>query len=59
MRNMIQSLQLLVEQTKNEIRYEEEGLSREVLDKQIQINQKRNELDLPDREEYIHGGFVQ
>lgn len=56
---MIQSLQLLVEQTKNEIRYEEEGLSREVLDKQIQINQKRNELDLPDREEYIHGGFVQ
>ena len=50
----LETLRLLVEQTKNEVKYEEEGLTDEILDKQIEINKKRNELDLPDREEFIY-----
>ena len=50
----LETLRLLVEQTKNEVHYEEQGLTDEILDKQIEINKKRNELDLPDREEFIY-----
>ena len=50
----LETLRLLVDQTKNEVKYEEEGLTTEILDKQIEINKKRNELDLPDREEFIY-----
>lgn len=50
----LETLRLLVEQTKNEVKYEEEGLTDEILDKQIEINKKRNELNLPDREEFIY-----
>ena len=50
----LETLRLLVDQTKNEVHYEEQGLTDEILDKQIEINKKRNELDLPDREEFIY-----
>ena len=50
----IETLRILVEQTKNELHYEEQGLNDTILDKQIEINKKRNELDLPDREEFIY-----
>jgi len=50
----IETLRILVDQTKNEVHYEEQGLTDEILDKQIEINKKRNELDLPDREEFIY-----
>ena len=50
----IETLRILVDQTKNEVHYEEQGLTDEILDKQIEINKRRNELDLPDREEFIY-----
>lgn len=50
----IETLRLLVDQTKNEVKYEEEGLTNGILTKQLEINKKRNELDLPDREEFIY-----
>ena len=50
----LETLRILVDQTKNEVHYEEQGLTNEILDKQIEINKKRNELDLPDREEFIY-----
>ena len=40
--------------------YEKEGLSDEVLDKQVEVNTIRNALDLPDETEIINNkGFVQ
>lgn len=40
--------------------YELYGLTDEVLDKQIEINKLRNELDIPDETEIINDeGFVQ
>jgi len=50
----LETLRILVDQTKNEVKYEEEGLTDEILTKQLEINKKRNELDLPDREEFIY-----
>lgn len=50
----IETLRLLVDQTKNEVKYEEEGLTDEILGKQIEINKRRNELNLPDREDFIY-----
>ena len=39
--------------------YKSEGLTDRVLDKQIQINKKRHDLNLPDRYEMIYKRFVQ
>ncbi|WP_296874595.1 hypothetical protein [uncultured Methanobrevibacter sp.] len=39
--------------------YKSEGLTRKVLNKQAQINEKRHELNLPDRHEMIYKRFVQ
>ena len=50
----LETLRILVDQTKNEVKYEEEGLTDEILTKQLEINKRRNELDLPDREEFIY-----
>ncbi len=50
----LETLRLLVEQTKNDVKFEEEGLTDEILTKQLEINKRRNELDLPDREEFIY-----
>ena len=55
----IESIRLQNKQRYINKMFEEEGLTNKVLNEQIKINKKRNELDLPDREEYIHGGFVQ
>lgn len=59
----IETLRLLVDQTKNEVKYEEEGLTNEILDKQVEINKKRNKNNLLDREEIIYedknGEYVQ
>ena len=59
----IETLRLLVDQTKNEVKYEEEGLTNEILDKQVEINKKRNKNHLLDREEIIYedknGEYVQ
>jgi len=50
----LETLRLLVEQTKNDVKFEEEGLTDEILTKQLEINKRRNELNLPDREEFIY-----
>ena len=39
--------------------YKSEGLTNRVLNKQLKINEKRHELDLPDRYEMIYKRFVQ
>ena len=39
--------------------YEEEGLTDEVLDRQVALNQKRNELDISDPTKRIWKNFVQ
>ncbi len=39
--------------------FEKEGLTDEVLKQQIEVNQKRHELDLPDDDEFVFEDFVQ
>lgn len=39
--------------------YEKEGLTDEVLEKQIEINKERHKHDLPDENEFVHEKFVQ
>ena len=39
--------------------YEEEGLTNKVLDRQVALNQKRNELDISDPTKRIWENFVQ
>lgn len=39
--------------------YKSEGLTDRVLEKQVKINKKRHELDLPDRYEMQYKRFVQ
>lgn len=39
--------------------YEKEGLSDDVLEKQIEINCLRHELDIPDESKFIFEDFVQ
>ena len=39
--------------------YDENGLTDEVLDKQIEINKLRYEHDIPDESEKIHKDYVQ
>ena len=59
----LETLRILVDQTKNEVKYEEEGLTDEILDKQVEINKKRNKNNILDREEIIYedktGEYVQ
>ena len=39
--------------------YEEKGLTDEVLDRQVALNQKRNELDISDPTKRVWENFVQ
>lgn len=39
--------------------YEKEGLTDEVLEKQIEINKERHKHDLPDENEFVYEKFVQ
>lgn len=39
--------------------YDEQGLTDEVLDKQLEINKLRNEHDIPDEKEKIYEDWVQ
>lgn len=56
---IIQAWNLKREQEKLNKEYEKNGLTDEVLEKQIEINKKRNELDIPDETEFVNGEFVQ
>lgn len=39
--------------------YEKEGLTDDVLEKQVEINTLRNQLDIPDSDEFVYEDFVQ
>ncbi len=39
--------------------YQEEGLTDEVLEKQVEINSERHKFDIPDEDEKIYMDFVQ
>lgn len=39
--------------------FEKEGLTDDVLAKQVEVNTMRNELDIPDKNEFIYEEFVQ
>lgn len=55
----IESIRLQNKQRYVNKMFEEEGLSNKVLNEQIKINKKRNELNLTDKSEVIHKGYVQ
>ena len=55
----IHSIHLNILQRQVSRLYKKEGLTDKVLDKQLKINKKRNELDLPDRYEMQYKRFVQ
>lgn len=40
-------------------KYEKEGLTNEILDKQIEINKRRHELDIADESKRVYENFVQ
>jgi len=50
---------LAKEQEKIDKLYEKEGLTDEVLEKQVKLNQLRNKLDISDRKNRIYDRFVQ
>lgn len=53
-------LELEKEQHDLNIKYRNEGLTDEVLDKQVELNRLRNKYDIPDDlEEKLHEDFVQ
>ena len=57
----INKIRLNYLQKENDALYKKEGLTDEVLDKQIAINKKRHELDIVDEKELTESnkGFVQ
>lgn len=55
----LNQIRLDLEQKRVSRLYKSEGLTDRVLNKQVKINKKRSELDLPDRYEMIYKRFVQ
>ena len=55
----IHSIHLDYQQKQVSRLYESEGLTDRVLEKQIEINKKRHELNLPDKHEMLYKRFVQ
>lgn len=57
---LIQAWDLKRQQEKLNKEYEQYGLTDEILEKQIELNTKRNKLNIPDKNEIINDeGFVQ
>lgn len=52
-------VQLRNEQRVLNRKYEKEGLTDEILNKQIEINKRRHELDIADESKRVYGNFVQ
>lgn len=57
--NFLKKISLKNRQRRLNEMFEEEGLTDEILREQLEINKKRNELDLHDSEEEGDDGFVQ
>lgn len=54
-----QKIQIKNKQRAIDKQYAREGLSNDVLEKQIEINCLRHELDIPDESKFIFEDFVQ
>lgn len=55
----IEDLRLQSKQKQVNEMFEEEGLTDEILKEQLEINRKRNELDIHDPNETVYDDFVQ
>jgi len=55
----IEDLKLRNKQRYLNKKFKEQGCTPELLFEQVEINKKRNELDLTDKSEVIHKGYVQ
>ena len=55
----IKSLEFQQEQKKINEMFDEEGLTDEILMKQVELNKKRHESDVHDPNEEVHENFVQ
>lgn len=55
----LHKIQLKNKQRQIDKQFEKEGLSDDVLEKQIAINQERHELDIPDESEFVYEEYVQ
>ena len=54
MENKLKEMQKIVDK-----KYETEGLTDEVLEKQLEINKLRHELDIPDPDKKVYENYVQ
>ena len=50
----IETMRLLVDQTRLDEKVKREGMSEEILEKQVDINKRRNNYNIMDREEIIY-----
>ena len=56
---LINNCKLNIEQKKINKLYEKNGLTDEVLERQISVNKKRNKMNIPDSQERIYKKWVQ
>ncbi|WP_458454204.1 hypothetical protein [Methanobrevibacter sp.] len=55
----LKQVQLKNKQRALDKQYASEGLTDEVLEKQLEINRLRHELDIPDQTNFVYENFVQ
>lgn len=58
-KRFLKSIQLKNKQKNIEKRIAKEGLTDELLEAQVKLNQERNKHDIPDESEFVYGEFVQ
>lgn len=56
---ILNQIKLSLQQKQINRQYKKDGLTDEILDKQIALNTKRHELDIPDGSKKINGKYVQ
>lgn len=58
-KRFLKKIQIKNKQRVIDKKYDEEGLTDEVLDAQVELNQLRHEHDIPDSSKKIHENYVQ
>ena len=56
---ILNQIKLSLQQKQINRQYKKDGLTDEILDRQIALNTKRHELDIPDGSNKINGKYVQ
>lgn len=56
---ILNQIKLSLQQKQINRQYKKDGLTDEILDRQIALNTKRHELDIPDGSKKINGKYVQ